>query len=174
MKNWIVKFLLLPLCIVIFTQCQSEKINWMTWEEAEKVAMQNQDKKVLVWLYDESCNTCADAEKANFSNHRINKYINEKFYTLKFEAHRTTPVKTKGNDYTLRDDGVHELAVSLTGSTENITFPKLIFLNENMDLIVPMKGVLALDDFEVILAFVSENRYEQMTIDEFRKTYKPK
>jgi len=159
------RYPLLLLCVVLFAvlgiqSCQSTQVDWLTWQEGDIAAAKN-DKKVLVWVYDETCETCIEAEQRIFTSNNA-AYINQYFHAIKFEAHSKEPITVGETTYNYKEDytgNYHELAVAITKSDKEISFPKLVFLNNDMGLIAPLNGNIESDELELLLSYVRDDHY---------------
>lgn len=168
MKNWILFFVIQ----MVFLACDSdEKLKWLEWEAGEK-AMTNGNKKALVWVYDPGCPTCEEAEQRIFNTPEINQYLNQHFIPIKLSGKRKEPITTKGRTYYFRSGlngyHFHDLAQGITQSKETISYPQLVFLDENMDVIAPLDGNIQPDELDLLLHFVAEEQFKKMSIDEYK------
>ncbi len=128
------------------------KINWMTFEQAEK-AMKKKPKKVFVDVYTEWCGWCKRLDAATFADKRVADYMNDNFYAVKFDAQHPDPIKLGGKKYAnprfdaskpkRARNATHELAVKYRARS----YPTVLFLNEKLDLIQAVPGFRTADDF---------------------------
>jgi len=150
------------------------KVNWMTFEEAEK-AQKEQPKKVFVKVYAEWCGWCKRLDKATFADKRVADYLNENYYAVKFDAQHPDPVKLGGKEYTNPKfdtsrpknarNATHQLALKYGARS----YPTLLFLNEKMGLIRAIPGYRDADAFLPIL-----EQFNQTTITATPPEAKPK
>lgn len=132
------------------------KINWMTFEQAEK-AMKKKPKKVFVDVYTEWCGWCKILDKATFADKRVADYMNKNFYAVKFDAQHPDPIKVGGKQYAnprfdaskpkKARNATHELAVKYKARG----YPTVLFLNEKLDLMEAHSGFRPAEDFLPIL-----------------------
>jgi len=164
------------LCFVVFAlffACSvSTNLTWLDWETGEqKVAKAN--KKALVWVYDPSCSTCEEAEQRIFNTPEINQYLNQHFIPIKLSGKRKETITTKGKTYIYRQGlngyDFHDLAQAITQSKETISYPQLVFLDENMNIIAPLSGDIQPDELNLLLHFVAEEQFKKMDIETYRK-----
>ena len=168
MKNQIIFFGILML---VFACSTSTEVEWLKWEQGEK-AVAESNKKAIVWVYDPSCSTCKEAEQRIFNIPEINQYLNQHFIPIKLSGKRKEPITTKGRTYYFRSGlngyHFHDLAQGITQSKETISYPQLVFLNENMDVIAPLDGNIQPNELNLLLHFVGENQFKKMSIDEYK------
>jgi len=148
------------------------KIQWRTWEEVEKL-QQKEPRKIFVDVYTTWCGWCKKMDKATFQQDHIAKYINENFYAIKFDAEYKPDIKFNGKTYKLVKSGkrsYNQLAVEITRG--NLSFPTVVFLDENNTLIQPIPGFLNSDTFEMIATFFAENHFKDTPWKRYTATYK--
>ena len=153
----------------------SKSINWMTFEEVE-AAQKKEKKKVFVDVYTKWCGWCKKMDKSTFKTKHIVKYINENYYSIKFDAESKKDVTVDGTTYKFvkgsnGQRGHHELAAAITKG--RLSFPTSVFLNDNMSLIQPIPGYLDKDKFEIIMTYFAENQHRKTPWTTYQKTYTP-
>jgi len=168
MKKQIIFFGILVLILACST---GDKVSWLEWEQGEKEVAES-GKKSIVWVYDPGCPTCEEAEQRIFNTPEINQYLNQHFIPIKLSGKRKEPITTKGRTYYFRSGlngyHFHDLAQGITQSKETISYPQMVFLNENMDVIAPLDGNIQPDELNLLLHFVAEEQFKKMSIDEYK------
>ena len=96
------KKLLVLLLVFVAGFGYAQKINWMTMNEALE-AQKKKPKKIFVDIYTNWCGPCKMLDKNTFSNPDLIKYVNEKFYAVKFNAEGNETVSYQGQTYTNPD-----------------------------------------------------------------------
>ena len=149
-----------------------EKIKWLTFEEAETL-MKSDPRPVFIDAYTDWCSWCKRLDKDTFANPVIAKYMNENFYAIKFNAESKEPITFQGREFI--NDGksgkTHQLALALIVIDGKIGYPTTVFLNEKGQLLSPVSGYLGPKDFEPILAYFGEKKYETTKFDDFVKSF---
>lgn len=150
---------------------ESEKVNWLTWEEAVALS-QKQKRKVLLDVYTQWCQWCERMDKATFQDPEIARYINENFYAVKFDAETKDELTYKAKVYKFVRSGKHgynELAVVFLG--ERLSFPSLVFLDEDLGLIQSIPGFRNPFEFEQIASYFATDAYKKTPWSAYQKSY---
>lgn len=171
------KLLLAPL-FLLFTISATAQVNWMTFEEAEE-ALKKEPRKLLVDVYTLWCGPCKMMEAQTFKNPVIAKYINENFYPVKFNAEGADPVTFKGKTFENPDyqegrrgrNSTHQLAYAIAGVNGRLSYPTVVYLDEELNIISPVPGFLRPPQIEPLLHFVVEEAYNEMQFEEYKKNF---
>ena len=168
----------------IFAQSdkKNDKIHWRTIEEVEALQLK-EARKVLVDVYTVWCGPCKMMMKNTFGNKNVIDYINTHYYAVKFDAESGEDVTFKGNIY--KNPGFnpygrgrksqHQLAQALGVRS----YPTIIYMDENMEVITPIKGYLTPTQIELYLKLFAEKNYEEIganktELDKYFKNFTPK
>lgn len=136
------------------------KINWLSWEEANKMA-ELEKKKFLVNVYTDWCSWCKKMETNTFADEDLARYINANFYAIKFNAGKREDIHWNGKIYKYvpkGNRGYHELAAEIMQG--QLSYPTVVFLNERMEVIQPIPGYQDPGRFEVIISYFAGNHYK--------------
>ncbi len=182
-KYNVMKHLLLVAATLIFTSslfAQTSKVNWMTIEEAV-AAQKKEPRKILIDVYTTWCGPCKMMDSNTFTNQDVVSFINKNFYAVKFNAESGTDVVFKGTTYKNPSydpnargrNGVHEFSRALRVSA----YPTIVYLDENLEMIAPIKGYQSPQQIELYLKFFSSNSYKTVTSQEdweaWQKNFEP-
>lgn len=156
-------------------QAQSQNIvKWLTWEEA--IAKNEETpKKIFVDVYTDWCGWCKKMDKATFQQNEIAKYINENYYAVKFNAEQKENIEFKGQTYKYVPQGrrgYHELAAAMLRG--KLSYPTVIFLDEEMNMIQPIPGFLDPSNFEIIMTYFAEDHYKMVPWKKYTQSYTSK
>lgn len=151
-------------------------VKWINWSELEDNA-KKEPRKVVVDLYTSWCGWCKRMDKATFQHPEVAKYLNEKFYAVKFNAETKTDIDFNGGNYKFIPRGrrgTNELALKLMlgdKKTGRTGYPTIAFLDENLQRIDAYPGYKSPDQFDAIAKFIEEDHYKDKSLAQFQKTY---
>lgn len=147
------------------------RIKWYTIDEA---VQQNKikRKKIIVDLYTDWCGWCKVMDKNTFSNDDIINYINKNYYPVKFNAETKENVEFNKKVYSYvgnKGRGYNELALALTGG--RLSYPTVVFIDEDLNVIQPIQGYQEPKDFFKIMRYFGEDHYKQTPWNVFVQNY---
>lgn len=149
------------------------KINWLTWEQALQKS-KIQKKKLLVDVYTDWCGWCKRMDAATFQQEHIAKYVNEHYYAIKFDAEQKEDIVFNGKSYKFVKNGkrgYHELAAEITRG--RLSYPTIVFLDENQSVIQPVPGYKSPEQFEQIITYFARNEHLKTPWESYQKAYQP-
>lgn len=148
------------------------KVNWMSFDKAAAY-MKAKPKKVYIDMYTTWCHWCKVMDKKTLSNPHVVKYLNENFYSIKFNAESKHDVTFNGKVYSYdKKRKAHELAIELMNG--RLSFPTSVFLEENFQQGQPVPGYLKVKDMEMILTYMGEGKNKTMPWTKWQESFKPK
>jgi thioredoxin-related protein len=148
-------------------------INWMTWEQVQE-KIKKEPRKVVVDVYTEWCGWCKKMDASTFQQEHIANYLNENYYAVKFDAEYKEDIEFNGKTYKFVDSGrrgYHQLAAEITNG--RLSFPTLVFLDENLDLIQPIPGFKDPLVFEQIVTYFAQDMHKRKPWSAYQRDYKP-
>ncbi|MFN7117201.1 MAG: thioredoxin family protein [Saprospiraceae bacterium] len=180
MKKGLVALLTLLASTLFLTQTisaqettQKGKVNWLTWEQAMELS-KKEKRKLVLDVYTDWCKWCERMEEVTFSEPGIAKYLNENFYPVKFNAEQKQSLWYKDQEYKFVKSGpkgYHELAAELLKG--KLSYPSVVFLDENQELIQAIPGFRSPEEFEQIITYFAKNSYKNTPWSAYSKSYKP-
>lgn len=150
----------------------SGELDWISIQDAE-TNTKKKPKKIIIDLYTDWCGWCKVMDKKTFSNSVIQKYLGEKYYAVKFDAEQKEEITFNGHTFKFVPQGqrgYHELAAALTQG--KLSFPTLIFLDEELGVIQAIPGYKTPQDLERIMKFFGEDAYKKQSWQDFNKGFK--
>ena len=157
----------------LLQQDNGEAIKWLSWEEAVALS-QKEKKKILLNVYTDWCGWCKRMDKATFEEPNISRYINEHFYPVKFNAEQRTDLEYKGRTFRYVKNGqrgYHELAAELIKG--RLSFPTVVFLDEDMNVIQSIVGFKTPQQFERIATYFAGEHYKKIPWSSYQESYRP-
>lgn len=154
-----------------FKDTVQEGVNWMTFEEAIEQA-KVEKKKIFIDVYTDWCGWCKVMDKNTFSQPVIANYLNDNFYPVKFDAEQKGNIDFKGTTYKFVASGrkgYHQLAAALLQN--KLSYPSVVFLDEDFNMIQPLPGYQKPDNFEMIIKFIGSDGYRKTDWKTWQKEY---
>jgi len=148
------------------------EVKWMTFAEAVEKS-KTEKRKIFIDVYTDWCGWCKVMDKNTFSEAKVARILNEKFYPVKFNAEQRESVVFGGTTYKFVESGnsgYHELAVALLN--KKMSYPTVVFLDENFGMIQPLPGYLKPEEFHPIIQFIGEDHYKTVKWTDWQTTYK--
>jgi thioredoxin-related protein len=147
------------------------KITWLTWDEAQ-LKMKKEPKKVFVDVYTDWCGWCKVMDRKTFSNKDMIKYMNTNFYSVKFNSEKDDNIMFLGRMYRIQPDNkTNELAIQLLNG--QLSYPTVIFIEENFQNPVPVPGYHPVDEMEKIIKYLEGGLHKKnIKFEDFNQTFK--
>lgn len=142
----------------------SDKIVWLSFEEALALNKEK-PKKIFVDVYTNWCGWCKRMDQTTLQDDKIEKYLNEKYYSVKLNAESNKKVSYQGRELTEA-----ELARDVFNATG---YPTTVYLAETREVLQPVPGYLDVDMLDKILHFYGEDAYKTNTWEKYRMSYNP-
>ncbi len=149
----------------------TKSIEWLSFDEAEK-RMQKEPRKVWIDVYTDWCGWCKVLDKKVFTHPEVIKYMNTKFYAIKFDAERQDSFMFAGKKWGFNPQyRANMLAVQLMGG--QMSYPTSVFMEDNFQSPSPIPGYHPVPEMEGILKYLAEGTYKTVKYDEYLKTFQP-
>ena len=147
------------------------EIHWMNWDELQ-VAMKKEPRKVWVDVYTDWCGWCKRMDATTYKNPGVVKYLNTKFYAVKFNAEKDDNIMFIGKMYKIEGQTkTNQLAVELMNS--QLSYPTSIFMDEHYQTRQAIPGFHPVGEMEIILTYLGEDLYKTKKFEEYQQSYKP-
>ncbi len=165
---------LLFFLVFTFLFSNAQEINWLTIEEAEK-ANKKEHKKILIDVYTDWCGWCKKMDASTFKDPKIIEYVNENYYCVKLDGEDKDTLTFKGVEFNFVKQGrrgYNELAAGFLKG--KMTYPSLVFLDEEFVVLQVMKGFRNAGELYPILTFLGDNIYKKSNWTDYIKETKGK
>lgn len=152
-----------------FVGLNAQEVAWMSWEEAAQLAASEaRPKKIFIDVYTDWCGWCKRMDKDTFQNSEVAAYMSENFYMVKLDAEQKDPIEFEGKTFTFVPSGrrgYHQLAAALLQG--RLSYPTVVFLDENMKMLSPVPGYQRPDAFLKIARFFGDNIYKDISWQDY-------
>ena len=141
-------------------------IHWQSFQQTDKLLKEN-PKKVFITLYTSWCKWCKKLEGEVLADTVLSNYINGHYYAIRFNAESKEDVSFFGQTFSYDPIAkVHSLALALMEG--EIGYPSSFILNEELELLQPVKGFVKKEEISPILQFYGDNHYKSKTWEEYK------
>lgn len=153
----------------------AQEINWVTLEEAVELQKKN-PKKIMIDMYTNWCGPCKMLDRNTFHNKDVASYVNENYYSVKFNAEGNETLTFKDKTYSNpnydpakanKRNSAHQLARYF----QIRAYPTIVFLDEKAELISPIRGYKTPQQLELYLKMFKEDEHLPLTTQEAFNTY---
>ncbi|MEM0998664.1 MAG: DUF255 domain-containing protein [Bacteroidota bacterium] len=147
-------------------------IEWLTWNQAVE-RMEKEPRKIMVDVYTDWCGWCKRMDASTMKDPTIVQLVQDQYYAVKMDGEHKGNIDFKGRTYKFVASGrrgYHELPAELMNG--KMSYPTLVFLDENYGIIQPLPGYKAANQLEPILAYFGGNFYQNTAWEQFQKEYK--
>ena len=176
-NNKIMKRIMILLLFTLFIVVNSiaQEINWVTLEEAVELQKKN-PKKIMMDAYTKWCGPCKMLDRNTFQNKDVADYVNKNYYAVKFDAEGNEEINFNSKIYTNpnydpakanKRNSPHQLS-SYFGIR---SYPTIIFLGENQELITPVIGYKTPQQLELFLKMFKEDEHLDLKTQEAFNEY---
>ncbi len=149
-------------------------VNWMTLEQALEKSKTGK-RKIFVDMYTDWCGWCKHMDSTTFVNPAVAKYLNEHYYPVKFNAEQEKDIVFKDKTYKFKKNGArgyHELAALWLNN--RLSFPTVVFLDENQQLIQPVPGYQDAAKMEAIINYFGSDSHKKTPWESYEKNFSNK
>lgn len=162
---------------------QLQEIKWVKMGELE-AAMKKEPRKIMIDVYTDWCGPCKMMMKNTFTHPGIIKYVNEKYYAVKFNAEGSEEIKFLGKTYRNPSydpsraggrNSTHELTQAIAPVNGRIAYPTIVYMDEQYNILSPVQGYMQPQQIEPILHFFGEEVYQNgVNYQDYQKTFQSK
>jgi thioredoxin-related protein len=147
-----------------------ENVQWMSLEQAME-KLKTEKRKVFIDVYTDWCGWCKVMDRETFSDPKVAEILNKNFYAVKFNAEQKEDIVFKGKTFKYVENGrYHELAAALLNN--QLSYPTVVFLDEDLNGLMPLPGYRKAPEFHKIIQFIGENHYKTQKWNEWESVYK--
>lgn len=148
-----------------------KEIEWLSFAEAEK-RMQAEPRKVWIDIYTGWCGWCKVLDKKVFAHPEVVKYLNSKFYAIKFDAERQDSIDFVGKKWGfVPESRASSLAVQLMNG--QMSYPTSVMMTEGFQNPAPIAGYKPVEQMEMYMKYVGDDIYKTVKFEDYMKTFTP-
>ncbi|MDW5287926.1 thioredoxin family protein [Formosa sp. PL04] len=169
------KGLLLMVLMFSIGIINAQEIKWISFNEALELQKKT-PKKIMIDAYTNWCGPCKMLDKNTFQNKDVAEYVNANYYAVKFNAEGNESVTFQGVTYgnpnyneskKNQRNSAHELTIALGVNA----YPTIVFLDEDAQVITPVRGYQTPQQLEVYLKLFYTNKYKELDNQEVVNAY---
>ncbi|HUM52065.1 MAG: DUF255 domain-containing protein [Chitinophagales bacterium] len=152
-----------------------KKIKWLTWEQMVKLNEKN-PKKIFIDFYTSWCGWCKVMDKNTFEDTIVAEIMMKDFYCVKFDAERKDTITFLNKQWPWiagGRGGYHTLAAYFMQN--QLSYPTFCVLTSKFELISPLKGYIAVPQFEPTISFLAQDFWmpsKNKNIETYKQEYK--
>lgn len=169
------RYILIALSFILLTSARtlkhpaSDKIEWMTLEEAVKRAKENH-KPILIDLYTDWCHWCKVMDKDTYENKGLVSYVNDKYYNVRLNAETRDTIQWMGHSFFYDPQyKINTFALYITDNQPS--FPTAVILADDRTAPIAMSGYLKAKEMELMVKFIGEGAYKKEAFQAFQHTF---
>lgn len=151
-----------------------KKITWLSWDEMVKLNEKN-PKNIFIDFYTSWCGWCKVMDKNTFDDPTVAELMSKYFYCVKFDAERKDTINFLNRNWLFVPggrSGFHELAAYFMRN--ELSYPTMCVLTPDFKLITPLKGYIAVPQFEPIISYLGQDFWmpvKNVNLDTYKQTY---
>ena len=147
----------------------ASEINWLSIDEVQ-AKMRQEPRKVFMDMYTDWCGWCKRMEATTFHNPNVVKYMNEKYYCVRFNAERKDTIRFMGKYYYF-DPEKKANTLAYEFMRGQLSYPTGIFLEERFQNPIPVPGYQDVKTWEVIVKYIGDNAYKGQNFQDYQKSF---
>ncbi len=147
------------------------KVEWLTIEEATE-RCKIEKKKIFIDVYTSWCGWCKRMDETTFSDPAVAKYLNDNYYAVKLDAEQEQDIVFKDKTYHYKkmgNRGYNEFAIELLNN--RLSFPTVVFLNEDLEVIQALATYLDAPKFETIINYFGTDNHKKTPWEAYERTF---
>lgn len=135
--------------MMAFSQMKSHPLERV--EQLQKI----EQKNVVVFLHTDWCNYCKAMQSKTFKDKNVQQLLSEKFYFADLNGEEKEEINFAGSVFRFHPTGFktgyHELAASLGNIEGQVSYPTLVILNPENEIIFQYNGFMSVNQIVGVL-----------------------
>ncbi len=161
---------------ILVSQTVAQSVQWIGLKEAFEL-QKKVPKPILVDVYTDWCGWCKHMEATTYKDPQIINYLNQNFYTVKYNAETKDTFSINGKKYSNPNPAIarstHQFAQSLGISS----YPTTVFYDKLGSTPTVASGALKAEEIAPILVFFGEELSSVIDVNtfstDFKRTFSP-
>lgn len=150
MRYWVVIF-------TLWAWCGQAQISTTTFEEVERL-MKDEKRPVLIFLYTDWCSYCELMKRKTFTDSQVIQQINANYYLIFFNGESKKKILWGGQEWKFKKrglrSGTHQLAEYFAENQGEVTYPSLVFLDDQFHKVYQHKSYLKAPELRALLKVI--------------------
>lgn len=117
--------------------------------------MAMESRPTAIFLHAEWCKFCKNMEQTTLKNEQVIQLLNEEFYFVSFDGEHRENIAFNGHNFAFRPNGrssgIHELAAALGNIDGTLTYPTLVILNPENEIVFQFGSFLSARQMRSVL-----------------------
>ncbi len=155
--------------VLISNAQDTSKVKWLSFEQVRQL-FYSKPKNILIWIYDDNCDSCMLMLNKTFGNQEVANYVNALFYPIRLKASTSDTITFFNGQKFVHLPGkpYHQLAYMLLA--DSIYFPALVVFDTKAQGRV-FYGFKDRDHIFSILIYYAEKVYVSTKFEDWQKIY---
>ena len=132
----------------------SVPLNSYAFSERDSL-MKLESRPTAIFLHAEWCKFCKNMEQTTLKNEQVIQLLNEEFYFVSFDGEQRQSIAFNGHNFAFRPNGrssgTHELATALGTIDGTLTYPTLVILNRDNEIVFQFGSFLSARQLRSVL-----------------------
>ncbi|HAE13585.1 MAG: thioredoxin family protein [Chitinophagales bacterium] len=161
---------------VTLTGEETTEIKWYSVNEALALH-EKTGKKLFIDVYTNWCGPCKWLDQNTFHHPVIMDQLEKYYIPVKFNAEGNDTIVFNGNTFVNPNPeagprrSIHQFTQYIASTERGISYPTMVFLNEQLEMIQPITGALGPDQMEPILEFIGADHYLSTPWEDYLQTF---
>jgi thioredoxin-related protein len=124
--------------------------------EQLETAFEQEEKPAIIFLHTQWCKFCKAMSEDTFNDKGLVELINRDFYFVPFDAESKEDIVFRNVKFSYKptghNTGIHQLAQELLSKSRDTSYPILVIINKNLEILYQYSGFLDEEEVTDILA----------------------
>ena len=153
-----------------YSEAETKSLWEHNYESAKSISKATNKPILIFFTGSDWCGWCKRMDKTTFSEAKLVEYVNANYYAVKLDAEQREPITLGGKTYeyvATGRRGYNQIAKELL--QDKMSYPTVVFLDENMNMIQPLAGYRDAKEMQPILEYLATNGYKETPWEDWLK-----